>query len=285
MLMHRIGSQIVDSTKSIGLLLIIIITILSISYSFEMEEPQKPIIGIYYNYSQDSTIEIISNLQRMKEIGFQIISIPILWNDNPTSPIRIKNRVFYSTAKQLGFEIYVREPWNLAEYTPYLSEYGDKITYIQIMNEADAKLLKEWYVPGELISIACENAEIAKKINPNIKTVASFATPFLITLVHDIAQYADIVALDIYEDINLYTFPIQMQILLTASGKQNLWIGEFGYATPNDQDQANFIIKGLNLFKKNGVETVIIWVWHDNVGLKIKDRQAETEIENWIKNN
>ena len=103
MLMHRIGSQVVYSTKSICLLLII--TTLSISYSFELEESEKPIIGIYYNYSQDSTIEIISNLQRMKEIGFQIISIPILWDDDPTSPIRIKNEVFYSTAVKLGFHI------------------------------------------------------------------------------------------------------------------------------------------------------------------------------------
>ncbi|MHA1583096.1 MAG: hypothetical protein ACTSYM_11475 [Candidatus Baldrarchaeia archaeon] len=283
MLVHRIGSQIAVSTKSIGLILII--AFLSISSSFELKEPEKPVVGIYYNYLQDNTAEIICTLHRMKEIGFQIISIPILWNDDPTDPLRVKNEVFYSTAIRLGFKIYVREPWNLDIYTKYLSEYGDKISYVQIINEADVKFLKEWYVPGELVSIACENAKIAKKINPNIKTVASFATPLFIPLIRDISEYADIIALDIYEDIQFYTFPIQIQMMLTASGKQNIWIGELGCATPNDQEQADFLIKVLDLCKKNGIEAAIIWVWHDNLGLKIKDRQAETEIANWIKNN
>lgn len=100
-----------------------------------------------------------------------------------------------------------------------------------------------------------------------------------------IASHTDIIAFDIYEGIQLDVFPLWMQSFLTESGKHTLWIGEFGQASLDDAVQSAFLIKGLNIFQKNGIETTIIWGWKvDDASLSIQGRQAETDVTNWLKN-
>jgi len=270
------------SRLGIFTLAILLASILTLTYAFNWHASPKPMLGIVYYYFYDDTLTMVSELERMKADGFQIICIPyVWWSDDPQSPWRVQTDTLYTKAAQLGLKIYVREP---DPYTleKYLNAYASKISYFQVINEADARFLKEWNVPGELASIAWKNAETIKKFNQNIKTVASFSTPLFPDLTSSIAQHVDIIALDIYEQVQLDTFPVQMQTLLTLSGKHTIWIGEFGYATLDDQQQADFLLKGLNLFKANGVEAVIIWSWNSNVGLNIKDRQAETVIKSWM---
>jgi hypothetical protein len=270
------------SRLGIFALAITLFSITTLAYTVEQQTPAKPAIGIVYWYYYDDTLTITSELEKMKADGFQIICIPyVWWSDDPQSPWRVQTDTLYTKAAQLGLKIYVREP---DPYTleKYLNAYASKISYFQVINEADARFLKEWNVPGELASIAWKNAETIKKFNQNIKTVASFSTPLFPDLTSSIAQHVDIIALDIYEQVQLDTFPVQMQTLLTLSGKHTIWIGEFGYATLDDQQQANFLLKGLNLFKANGVEAVIVWSWNSNVGLNIKGRLAETTIRKWV---
>jgi len=262
-------------------LAIILVSIVTLAYAFNWQASAKPTLGIVYNYVDDDTLTITSELERMKVDGFQIVCVPFVWDDNPRSPSRVQTDVLLDKADQLGLKVYVRQPWSSEALTSYLGVYGNQVAYMQVINEADAKFIKEWDVAGELATIAWKNAETAKKLNPNIKTVASFATPLLPNLISSIAQHVDIIALDIYEQIQLDTFPVQMQTLLTLSGKNTIWIGEFGCSTLDDQQQAEFIQKGLNLFKANGVETVVIWSWNTNTGLTIRGRQAETTIKTW----
>ncbi len=241
---------------------------------------------MYLYYYEGDTLTIVDELERIRADGFQIVCIPFWWDSDPQHPNRIKTDVLYAKALQLGLKIYVRQPdslWDYEKLQAYLTVYAEKISYFQVINEADAQFVKEWSVPGELVSAAQKYAEIVKKANPNIKTVASFATPLMPTLIRDIAKHVDIIALDIYEEIQLNTFPLQMQTILTTSNKHTIWIGEFGHATLDDQAQANFLTRGLDTFKKNGVEAVIIWCWKYNSSLKIKDRLAEKEVAKWIK--
>lgn len=245
----------------------------------------KPMLGIVYDYYYDETFTITNELERMKADGFQILCIFFYWNENPQDPIRIKTNLVLEKAKQLGMQIYLRQPWNAETLKKYLSIYGDKIDYVQVINEADIVFLKEWYVTGQVAVIAEANAKAAKTIKPNIKTVATFATPIIPNLITDIASHVDIIGLDIYEQIQLDTLTMQIQTLKTLSSKRNIWIGEFGYATLNDQEQADFFNKGLNLLQKNCVEAIIIWRWNwDDTGLSIKNRPAETIIKNWAAN-
>jgi hypothetical protein len=239
-------------------------------------------LGIVYWYTNDDTLTITSELERMKADGFQIVCVPFVWDDNPQSPSRVQTDVLFNKASQLGLKVYVRQPSSSEALTSYLTVYGNQVAYMQVINEADTIFMKEWAVPSELTATAQTNAETTKKANPNIKTVASFSTVLFPSLVAPIAEHADIIALDIYEQVQVDTFPIQMQTLLTLSGKNTIWIGEFGYATLNDQQQAEFIQKGLNLFKTNGVEAVIIWGWNANNGLNIKGRQTEETIRKWV---
>jgi hypothetical protein len=262
-------------------LAIILVSIVTLAYAFNWQAFAKPTLGIVYWYFYDDTLTITSELERMKTDGFQIICIPyVWWDDNPQSPWRIQTDVLFSKASQLGLKVYVREP-DPATLEKYLNAYASKISYFQIINEADAKFIKTWEVPGEIASRAWKNAETIKKFNLNIQTVASFATPLFPNMVSSVAEHADIIALDVYEQVQLDTFAVQMQTLLTLSGKNTIWIGEFGCSTLNDQQQAEFIQKGLNLFKANGVETVVIWSWNTNSGLDIRGRQAETTIKTW----
>jgi hypothetical protein len=270
------------SRLGIFTLAILLASILTLTYAFNSQASAKPMLGIVYWYFYDDTLTMVSELETMKADGFQILCIPyIWWSDDPQSPWRVQTDVLYTKAAQLGLKVYVRQP-DPATLEKYLNAYASQISYFQVINEADVRFLKEWYVPGELTSTAWKNAETIKKFNPNIKTVASFSSPLFPDLVSSIAQHADIIALDVYEQVQLDTFPVQMQTLLTLSGKHTIWIGEFGYATLDDQQQAEFIRNGLNLFKTNGVEAAIIWSWSSNTGLNIKGRQAEQTIKSWV---
>jgi hypothetical protein len=276
----RIAYQLVSRLGKLALIPLLA-CLITLTYAFSWQAACKPMLGIVYYYHLDDTLTIASELERMKADGFQIVSVPYIWSNDAQSPSRIQTEVLLDKANQLGLKVYVRQP-DPATLEQYLNAYASKISYFQTINEADAIFLKEWMVPGQLTVMSQKNAETIKKFNPNIKTVASFSTPFLPDLTSSIAEHVDIIALDIYEQIQLDTFPIQLQTLLTLSGKNTIWIGEFGYATLNDQQQAEFIQKGLNLFKTNGVETVIIWGWNTDVGLNIKNRQAETTIKTWV---
>jgi len=277
----RIGEAFTGLIGVLGILLILGASFLSLQIFTVSTLQPEPLIGIYYDYhSEQSTLDIVADLEQIHSDGFQIISIPFAWDSNPQSDTRVKTDVLYMKATQLGLKIYVRQPYSVEALYYYLIVYGSRVSYVQAVNEADVRFIKEWYVPAELTAIAQHNAETAKSINPNIKTVASFATTFLPNIIGDISSKVDIVALDIYEPVQLDSFPVQLQTLLTLSGKNNIWIGEFGYSG-TDEVQRDFLIRGLNLFSKNKVEAVIIWVWENHV-LAIKNRAAETAIKNWI---
>jgi len=233
-------------------------------------------------YNLDDSLTIVNELERIRSIGFQIVCIPFMWDADLKSNNRIKTDTLLDKAAQLNLKVYVRYPWDYKTLQQYLTAYGNKIHYLQVINEADAMLLKTWNVPSELTSIAQKNAEVTKAANPNIKTVATFCTPFIPTLVSDIASHVDIVGIDIYEKIELQTFPALSQPLLTLSNKKNLWVSEFGYASLDDEAQSNFIKKGLEMFSKSDVEVVIVWCWKHTLSLNIKNRPAETAIKEWI---
>jgi len=273
-------------TSRLGALALAMLVLFSgsvVYFTFVWHTSPKPLLGIVYYYDRDETHMIVSELERIKNDGFQIVSIPFVWHDNPEDPLRVKTNVLMEECARLGLKVYVREPWleKFEILKKYLAAYASKISYFQVINEADAQFFKEWRVPGELASLAQKNAEIIKEANPKIKTVASFSTPLTPNLIARIAEHVDIVALDIYEAIQLDTFSVQMQTLLTLSGKHTIWVGEFGYASLDDKAQADFLVKGLELFSKNGVEAVVIWGWKSFVGLNIKGRLAETAIRDW----
>lgn len=255
------------------------------SFSIDIRTTPPMQLGAVYYYEKDDTFTIIAELNQLKNTGFQIVTIPFLWHDKDNDPQRVLTDVLYTTANDLGLQVYLRELWWSREVLQkYLLVYGSKITYLQVINEADMQLLKKWDVPDELVSKAHDIAIMAKTTNPNIKTVASFALPIIPTLVRDIARHVDIIAMDVYEEIQLNLFPLLTQLLLTEAGKHSIWIGEFGKSTLDDAAQTKFLLNGLDLFQKNGVETTIVWGWKVNeVGLGIKGRQAETDVANWIK--
>jgi hypothetical protein len=278
----KVTSTFINKLGKIGLLVLMSLTIITLIFAVDWQPSPKPAIGVVYEYSFDGTDTIMSELKEIQNDGFQIVCIPFVWSSNPQDSSRIKTDVLLGKAQQLGLKVYVRQPNTPNNLEQYLAIYAKQISYVQVINEADAWLIHEWNVPAELASIAQENAEVTKNANPNIKTVASFVSPFIYSLITDIANHVDIIALDIYEDIQLDTFGVQLQALLTASNKNTIWIGEFGYATLDGNAQATFMTRGLDIFRKNSVESVIIWEWKQNPSLMIKGRPSETAVKTWV---
>lgn len=272
------------SRKSYALVLIALalsITVIGVTTSWG--NSSKLALGVVYYYNQDSTDVIVAQLQQMKADGFQIVCIPFYWDPNPSDTISIQTSVLLETAQQLRLQVYVRQPYSTQDLQQYLTTYGTEIKYVEAMNEADAQLIASWSVPSEIESQAWQNAKTVKQYSSSIQTVASFATPLIGNMIYDIAQHVNIIALDVYDPMTLDAFSVELQPILSFSGKSTIWIGEFGYATLDDQAQANFLIQGLNTFQKNGVSTVIIWSWNDaGVGFNIQGRLAEKVIATWI---
>lgn len=266
------------------LLVILLLVCLVMYFCVDWNTNSKTVLGVTYYYTKDSETMIVEDLERIHDAGFPILCIPLEWSSNPSGSVRVKTSVLLTKAKQLGLDVYVREGWSSDVLQEYLNAYGDKISYVQVVNEADARFLKEWLVPGQLVAMAEKRAQISKSVNSNIKTVASFATPFLGTLIRSIAEHVDIIALDIYERIQLHTFPLQTQTMLTLSDKYTLWIGELGYASLDDKAQADFLVDSANLCSLGGVDVAIIYAWkeYSDTGLSIEGRLAETELAKWI---
>ena len=79
--------------------------------------------------------------------------------------------------------------------------------------------------------------------------------------------------------------PRMIQLLQKITNKQVV-ISEFGMSTSDDTAQANYIIKGLNLFKSMGLKGCWIVYWNsvDNV-YGIRGRLAEQKVGEWIAQN
>jgi hypothetical protein len=269
----------------VGLIVALLLSCVTLAFTVDWQGSQSLAVGVVYQYWADNPDGIRAELNNMKNDGFQIVSIPFVWSSNPADVNRGKTDFLLDCAEMLGLQIYLREPSSSEELEQYLAVYSSQISYVQIINEADIQLFHDWSIPGRLVSIAQNNAQITHNANSNIKTVASFATPFILSLISDVSKYADIIAYDVYEAIQLDTFVVQMQTLLTTANKQTLWISEFGCASLDDATQAAFLTKGLSIFQKNSVSVAIIWEWNEDLSLMIKGRQAESDIAEWLRSN
>lgn len=287
-LFYEIFSAFSSRKASIAVCLVaLVFSAFSINFGFTFQAGSKPIVGVVYYYYEDESFTITSELQKIHSDGFQIVEVPFWWSTDPSDPNRVKTDVMFSVAQQLGLIIYVREAYgsySVSDLNSYLAVYGNRVNYLQVVNEADAQIIRGM-VPGQIATTAQQKADAAKAFNSSIQTVASFVTPLVPTLVTDISQHADVIAMDVYEQVQLDAFPLELQMLLTASNKQSIWIGEFGSATLDNQAQANFLISGLNTFQKDGINAVIIWCWKDtNSGsLNIEGRLSETAVSQWIR--
>jgi hypothetical protein len=101
----------------------------------------------------------------------------------------------------------------------------------------------------------------------------------------ELSPKLDFVGLDIFMDAFLVLSPHFIQNLHKITDK-DVVITEFGMSTSNHQAQANFIVKGLDLFKNMGLKGCWLVYWNsaeDSYG--IRDTQTETAVGEWIAQN
>jgi hypothetical protein len=76
-----------------------------------------------------------------------------------------------------------------------------------------------------------------------------------------------------------------IQLLQKITNKE-IVIAEFGMSTNDDTAQADYIIKGLNLFKSMGLRGCWIVYWNSvNNVYGIRGRLAEQKVGEWIAQN
>jgi hypothetical protein len=202
-------STVTGKLKALSLLAVLCLSLFVVNCGFVWHASGKPMLGVMYDFYLDDTLTMIAELERIKAVGFQMVCISFWWHNDPQHPWRINTHVLLDEAARLGLKVYVRQPWSHEVLQQYLAEYADRIAFFQVVNEADTQVVKNWVVPSEIVVVAQRNAEIVKAANPNIKTVASFSTPLLPMMVRGISEHVDIIALDIYEPIQLDTFALQ----------------------------------------------------------------------------
>ena len=95
----------------------------------------------------------------------------------------------------------------------------------------------------------------------------------------------DFIGFDVFMESFLALSPRMVQLLQKIT-KKEVVISELGMSTSDDMKQADYIIRGLNLFKSMGLKGCWIVYWNsvDNV-YGIRGRLAEQKVGEWIAQN
>lgn len=250
-------------------------------------------VGIHYVYEQDPLEQIPCEIERIYDLGFQVIRIslecnPLVYDDLQNQ----KTDVFFSETNSYGLAtaLIIPNDDQDGKVDYYLDRWGSNLEYIQVMNEPESS--SSWDI-GALFS----DDEILSKFNKTYANVASrnlqaqlytnFGVGYFLrsNLPTEISKRLDFVGLDIFMDSFLVLSPHFIENLKQITGKEVV-ITEFGMSTSDDTAQSNYIINGLNLFKSMGLKGSWLVYWNsefDNYG--IRGRPAEKAVGDWIARN
>jgi hypothetical protein len=262
-------------------------------YSAHSDSNSSFQVGIHYVYEQDNLTDIYGQVTQIYDLGFKVIRINFECDPQyPTDPVNQKTDMFFEATSYYGLAVALVIPND--ETTDsinfYLDHWGGNLTYVQIMNEPETS--SSWDV-GALFT----DDEILSTFNSIYTTVeshhlsAELYTNFGIGYVLrpnipvEFSQKLNFVGLDVYMNSFLVLSPLFIQNLHEITHK-DVVITEFGMSTTNSDEQTNYIISGLNLFKSMGLKGCWIVYWnsaYDNYG--IRGTPTETAVGDWIAKN
>ena len=250
-------------------------------------------VGVSYVYEQDSIGQIYSEVSRIKNLGFEVIRVNLVCQSvDPNNYLNTETEVFISAIKQLDMRVALKlNNHDLAgDIDYYLGRWGKDLTYIQILNEPD--VASSWE-PGALFtddeagSRFDEIYSIVQQHQLSALLYTNFGPAFVArtNLPVRFSEKLDFVGYDVFMDSLLTLSPNMVQLLHKITNKE-IVIAEFGMSTSNDQEQSNYLIKGLSLFKNMGVRGCWLVYWNsvsDNYG--IRGRLTEQKVGEWIAQN
>jgi hypothetical protein len=250
-------------------------------------------VGVTYVYEQDNVGKIYDQVSRIQELGFSVIRVNLVCDS--TSPNAYSNTltdVFFSAVSQLGIRValIINNHDSDDNINYYLGRWGKDLTYVQVLNEPD--VASSWdlgalFTDDEAGSRFDDVYSIVEQHQLSAQCYTNFGPAFLVrtNLPVKFSDKLDFIGFDVFMESFLTLSPRMIQLLQKITNKQVV-ISEFGMSTSDDAAQADYIIRGLNLFRSMGLKGCWIVYWNsvDNV-YGIRGRLAEQKVGEWIAQN
>lgn len=263
-------------------------------YASAVRKPNSTFqVGVHYVYEQDSLDQICGEVTRIHDLGFKVIRINLEYNPSDYNDImNQKTDMFFSAAENysLAVALAIQNLDTSDQVNYYLDRWGSHLKYIQVLNEPE--LSASWdvgalFTDDEITSKFEIMYETVKSHNLSVELYTNFGIGYIIrsNVPIELSKKLDFVGLDIFMDSFLVLSPHFIQNLQKITQKDVI-ITEFGMSTINSAAQADFIIKGLNLFKSIGLKGCWLVYWNsqfDRYG--IRNRPSEKMVGDWIAQN
>jgi hypothetical protein len=250
-------------------------------------------VGVSYVYEQDSVMQIYDQVSRIKELGFSVIRVNLVCDStNPGAYLNTLTDVFFSAVRELGIKValIINNHDRVNNINYYLDRWGSYLTYVQVLNEPD--VASSWdmgalFTDDEAGSKFDEVYALVEQHQLSAQYYTNFGPAFLVrtNLPIQFSEKLDFIGFDVFMESFLALSP-RMILLLQKITKKEIVISEFGMSTSDDTKQADYIIRGLNLFKSMGLRGCWIVYWNsvDNI-YGIRGRLAEQKVGEWIAQN
>jgi hypothetical protein len=250
-------------------------------------------VGVSYAYEYDRIGQIYNEVSNIQSLGFEVIRVNLVCDSS--DPSHISNSLtdeFIMAAQRfnLSVALILNQRDKVEEVSYYLDRWGDRVSYIQILNEPE--LSPSWaagalYTDDELFTKFQQFYNVVEPYRSSAKLYTNFETGFLLrpNVPVQLSKQLDFVGYDVFMESFLTLSPRMIQFLQKITDKEVV-ISEFGMSTSNDVEQADYIIKGLNLFKSMGLKGCWIAYWNSvENDYGIRGRLAEERVGEWIAQN
>ena len=250
-------------------------------------------VGVSYVYEYDKIGQIYYEVARIHSLGFKVIRVNLVCDSSDPSHLSNSLTAEFIMAAQhfnLDVALIIHQHDGIDDVRYYLERWGNAISYIQVLNEPE--LSASWdvgalYTDDELFTKFQQIYTVIEPYRSTAKFYTNFEAGFLLrpNVPAELSRYLDFVGYDVFMESFLTLSPRMVQLLHKITNKEVV-ISEFGMSTSDDTAQADFIIRGLNLFKNMGLSGCWIVYWNsvDNV-YGIRGRLAEQKVGEWIAQN
>ncbi len=179
----------------------------------------------------------------------QPVKLPEVFQEEPTAGII--NQEFIEKFTQTAAEA--------------ATKFGSQVAAFEIWNEQDLHSPTSIYLEPADYSQLLQAAYTAVKANSSAQVIVGGLAS---GNVNYLTQMGTISA----DGIGIHPYLLDLAVLdgkiaeyKLASGGKPLWVTEFGWETPNQTDQANFLVNAYNVFQKHSLPVSVWYCWSDSM--------------------
>ena len=283
-LQTRLRQRLSFSPYIVGILLISIMFIVASVFTglITLSPIVQTEVGVNWYYQWSADEDILDNLNTIKDMGITIVRIEMCtdcWD---------KTEIFFNHTRFSGLKVYVvMKHWN----EEYVIRFHNYIHTYQVFNEID---IMGWnddhgfypFQADEVVNMMKGLVNNIKKIDSDARLYTTFTMGFairvdLIPRMGEISNIVDFFGISFYQKEGEILAPANLNYLRSLTGKEVI-VAELGSCDVSEDKQSDYIINGLDFFKRNGVRTVIVFTWEYCGSYSIKGKQSQNDISNWI---